>query len=240
MSRPALNAHSRSGSTVRLYRRRRPLRRLVLIGATGAVAVGLVAAYHDVTRKSRSFPAPSEASLATLSVPQRVAAIANSQVGYRTDPSDSYCNKFSAYWDAGDACSNGDTAEEWCADFAAWAWRKAGVRFTYGYDPGELNGSAASFYKWAVANGRWHPATATYQAAPGDIAVYGLSLGTVPRAAHVAIVIRDLPGQRGPDVINGDGDLTAFSAVETAADQRYIRVGQAHYPLAGYVSPPLR
>jgi hypothetical protein len=180
---------------------------------------------------------PSEASLAALSAPQRIAAIAKSQVGYGTDPSNSYCNKFSAFWAAGDDCSNGDTAEEWCADFAAWAWRKAGVRFTYGYGPGEINGAAASFYKWAVANGRWHPATRTYEAAPGDIAVYGLSLGTDPRAAHVAIVIRDLPGRAGPDVVNGNGDLTAFSAVETGGDQRYIRVGHKHYPLAGYASP---
>jgi len=112
------------------------------------------------------------------------------------------------------------------------------VRFAYGYDPGEINGAAASFYEWAVANGRWHPATPTYEAAPGDIAVYGLSLGAEPRAAHVAIVIRDRPGQQGPDVINGDGNLTAFSAVETGGDQRGIEVGHKHYALTGYVSPP--
>jgi hypothetical protein len=191
-----------------------------------------------VIGKSRSFPVPSRASLATMSVSQRVAAIATSQVGYRTDPSNSYCNKFSGFWAAGDACSNGDTAEEWCADFAAWAWRKAGVRFTYGYDPGEINGAAASFYEWAVANGRWQPATRTYEAAPGDIAVYGLTLGTAPRAAHVAVVIGDLPGRRGPDVVNGDGNLTAFSAVETGGDERYITVAHTRYSLAGYVRPP--
>jgi hypothetical protein len=173
-----------------------------------------------------------------LSVRQRIAAIAKSQVGYTTDPSDSYCNKFSGFWGAGDSCSNGDTAEEWCADFAAWTWRKAGVRFTYGYNAGEINGAAASFYEWAVANGRWHPATPAYEAAPGDIAVYGLSLGAEPHAAHVAVVVRDVPGLQGPDVINGDGNLTAFSAVETGGDQRGIEVGHRHYPLTGYASPP--
>ena len=74
-------------------------------------------------------------------------------------------------------------------------------------------------------------------AAPGDIAVYGLSLGTKPRAAHVAIVVRDLPG-RGPDVINGDGNINAFSTVETGGDQRYITIGRNRYPLAGFASPP--
>jgi CHAP domain len=173
-----------------------------------------------------------------LSVPQRIAAIASSQVGYTTDPSNSYCNKFSGFWAAGDACSNGDNAEEWCADFAAWAWRKAGVRFPYGYGRGEINGAAASFYEWAVARGRWQPATPGYEAAPGDIAVYGLSLGTPSHAAHVAVVVRDLPGRRGPDVVNGDGDLTAYSAVETGGDQRYVTVGHNRYLLAGYARPP--
>ena len=211
------------------------MRRLILIGA---VTVGLVVAYHGVVGKSHSFPAPNDASLATLSVPQRIAAIAKSQVGYETDPSGTYCNKFSGFWAAGSACGNGDTAEEWCADFAAWAWRKAGVRFTYGYGPGEINGGAASFYEWAVANGRWQPATRAYEAAPGDVAVYGLSLGTHPHAAHVAVVIRDLTGRRGPDVVNGDGDITAYSAVETGSDQRYITVGHKRYLLAGYARPP--
>ena len=238
MPRSALHTHGGTESPVRIYRRRRPLRRLFLIAGAAAVAVGLVAASRGVIGGRHSFRVPSEATLAPLSVPQRIAAIAQSQVGYTTDPSDSYCNKFSAFWAAGDACSNGDTAEEWCADFAAWAWRKAGVQFAYGYDPGEINGGAASFYEWSVAKGRWHPATAGYEAAPGDIAVYGLTLGAEPHAAHVAIVIRDLPGRRGPDVINGDGNLTAFSAVETGGDQGGIDVGHRHYALTGYVSPP--
>jgi CHAP domain-containing protein len=223
---------------VRVYRRRRPLRRLVLLAVAGAVAAGLLAASHGVFGKSRSFPLPSKASLATMSVPQRIAAIATSQVGYTTDPARSYCNKFSGFWAAGDSCSHGDNAEEWCADFAAWAWRKAGVQFTYGFGPGEINGAAVSFYEWAVAHGRWQPATRTFEAAPGDVAVYGLSRAAPPHAAHVAVVVRDLPGRRGPDVVNGDGNLTAFSAVETGGDQRYITVGHRRYLLAGYVRPP--
>lgn len=234
MSRPALD----SRIEVRRYRQPSRLRRLVLIAGAGAVAAGLWAASHHVIGKTRSFSLPGKAGLATMSVPQRIAAIATSQVGYATDPSNSYCNKFSGFWSAGDACSNGDNAEEWCADFAAWAWRKAGVRFAYGYQPGEINGAAASFYEWGVANGRWQPATRTYEAAPGDVAVYGLSLGTTPHAAHVAVVIRDTPGRRGPDVVNGDGNLTAFSVVESVRDERYITVGDKRYPLSGYVRPP--
>ena len=86
--------------------------------------------------------------------------------------------------------------KEWCADFAAWAWRKAGAHFTYRYGPGEINGAAGSFYEWGVANDEWHPATSGYVASPGDVAVYGLSLGAHPSAVHVAIVTDDPSGYR--------------------------------------------
>jgi hypothetical protein len=170
----------------------------------------------------------------------RIVAIANSQVGYSTDPQHSYCNKFSAYWNSGTAgCPTGEMSEKWCADFAAWVWQKAGVQLTYGYDPGQINAGAASFYTWGLANRDWHPATSGYVAAPGDVAVYGLSLGADPSAAHVAIVTDDPRGQRGPDVVNGDGDRTGFSVVETGTDQTRADAGHNHAAiLAGYVSPP--
>ena len=181
-------------------RPRKALRRLGLILGVGAVVIVLlVATLHRVFGVTDSFPVPSEATLAGLSAPQRIVAVAQSQVGYSTEPSSSYCNKFSAYWDAGTGgCPSGETAEEWCADFAAWAWQKAGVQFTYGYGPAEINGAAVSFYEWGVANGEWHPATSGYVASPGDVAVYGLSLGADPSAVHVAIVTDDAPGQTGP------------------------------------------
>lgn len=174
-----------------------------------------------------------------MGVPQRVVAIAESQVGYSAEPSNSYCNKFSAHWTAGSAgCPSGEESEGWCADFAAWAWQRTGVDFTYGYGPGEINGAALSFYEWGVANGEWHPATSTYDAGPGDVAVYGLSLGATPSAAHVAIVTADAPSQAGPDGVNGDGDWTGFSVVETGTDQAFADTGNGESILAGYVSPP--
>jgi hypothetical protein len=215
------------------------LRRFGLILGAGAVVVILAATLHKVFGNADSFPVPSQATLAGLSLPQRIVAIAKSQIGYSTEPSSSYCNKFSAYWDAGTHdCPSGERAEKWCADFAAWAWQKAGVHFTYGYDTGQINGAAVSFYEWGVANGRWHPATSGYVASPGDMAVYGLSLGADPSAVHVAIVTGDAPGQRGPDVVNGDGDRTGLSVVETGTDQVRADTGPDDSTLAGYVSPP--
>jgi hypothetical protein len=232
---------SSSSGTPRAQRSRQaggPSRWLLLAVGAGAVAVILAATLSGVFRSTKSFRLPSEATLAGLSLPQRIVAIAESQVGYSTEPTSSYCNKFSAYWDAGTSgCPSGELDEEWCADFAAWALREAGVPFTYGYSPGEINASAVSFYQWGVANARWHPATSGYAATPGDVAVYGLSLGEEPSAVHVAIVTYDAPGQQGPDVVNGDGDRTGFSVVETGTDQVLADTGQAGSTLSGYVSP---
>jgi hypothetical protein len=209
----------------------------LMLGA-GTLAGVLIANLHR-SGNAGSFPVPGKATLAKLSLHQRIVAIASSQVGYRTDPASSYCNKYSAHWDAGAAgCPGGERTEEWCADFAAWAWQKAGVPVSYGYTPGQINGGAVSFYEWGIAHGRWHPARHGYRASPGDAAVYGLSLGTRPTAAHVAIVTRDRPGQRGPDVVNGDGDRTGFSVVETGTNQVRADDGRHHSTLAGYVSPP--
>jgi hypothetical protein len=205
----------------------------------GAVVVILVAIRHRVLGGGDSFPVPTQATLDGLSLRQRIVTIAKSQVGYSTNPASSYCNKFSAHWDAGMIdCPRGERSEEWCADFAAWAWQQAGVAVTYGYGPGQINGAAVSFYEWAVANGDWHPLTSGYVASPGDLAVYGLSLGLDPTAAHVAIVTADARAQAGPDVVNGDGDRTGFSVVEASSDQAYADTGQHDSPLAGYVTPP--
>jgi hypothetical protein len=230
-------------------RSRQSLRRFGLILGAGAAVIILHGVFgntpHEVLRNTDSSPVPNKATPAAtptgLSLRQRVVAIAKSQVGYSADPSNSYCNKFSAYWDSGTAdCPSGELDEEWCADFAAWVWQQAGVHVSYGYDPAEINAGAVSFYEWGIAHDRWHPATSGYVAAPGDVAVYGLSLGpdVDSSAQHVAIVTADPPGQRGPDVVNGDGDRAAFSIVETGIDQVTAYAGHRYYRLSGYVRLP--
>jgi hypothetical protein len=54
----------------------------------------------------------------------------------------------------------------------------------------------------------------------------------------VAIVTDYAPSQSGPDVVNGDGDQTGFSRVETGTDQLQVDVDQGEFILAGYVSLP--
>lgn len=205
----------------------------------GIAVIVFVLTQSGSPRSSRPFALPGRAALAGLRVPERIVAIARSQVGYATNPANSYCNKFSAYWNAGSpSCPSGEASEEWCADFAAWAWQRAGVALSYGYGPGELNGRAVSFYAWGVAHGTWHSASSGYRPAPGDVAVYGLRLGTYSSAAHVAIVTGVPRGQRGPDVINGDGDRTGFSIVEVGTKQFRADTGHGGGArLAGYVNP---
>jgi CHAP domain len=169
---------------------------------------------------------------------QRIVALAQSQVGYRTNPRDSYCNKFSAYWSSGSGtCPSGELDEEWCADFAAWAWHMAGAEVVYQYINGDLNSSSASFYEWGEAHGTWHPVGSGYVPQPGDVAVYGLDAPALV-AEHVAIVVGYSPGAKGPTVIDGDGDRTGFSVVEGVSDQyvAYANGGTAA-ALSGYVAP---
>lgn len=234
-SAPSRDSNRRAAPSSRSRRRRR----LLLPAAFALIALVVVIARGSAT--SGAFPPPSRASLAGMSVGQRIVAFANSQLGYSTDPSNSYCNKFSAYWGAGSqTCAGSDASEEWCADFAAWAWRKAGVPFSYGFSRGDINAGAASFYSWGVTHGAWHSAYSDYRPRAGDVAVYGLSLGSgaSPTAAHVAIVTGVGAARSGPDVINGDGDRTGFSVVEPGTDQLRADTGHGRgAPLAGYVSP---
>ena len=200
---------------------------VVLVGSHGSVAKpgsGLKTAERSglSVAKRSSADTPEGIPASGLTMPmlrQRIVAYAAGQLGYTTDPSDGYCNKFSAYWESGtDECGPGLLSEEWCADFAAWAWQRAGAHVVYQYINGDLNSSAASFYEWGVNEGTWHPVGSGYVPQPGDVAVYGLAAATLI-AQHVAIVTGYTPGNKGPDVINGDGNHKAFSDVEAEKDE---------------------
>ena len=168
----------------------------------------------------------------------RIVALAQGQVGYSTAPANTYCNKFSAYWVSGPSdCGNTNRDEQWCADFAAWAWKMAGVPLVYQFINGDLNSSSASFYEWGVRHHTWHPLGSSYVPQPGDVAVYGLDIKSLV-AQHVAIVVNFTPGAAGPNAINGDGNHTGFSRVEYQTNEYNADVtGSGTALLAGYVSP---
>ncbi len=220
----------RSSGNGRRVRRSRRSRRLAVV-ITAAVLL-LAAAAFAFTGVRSVLAGPKLSPLQS-----RIVSIAESQVGYRTDPSNTYCNRFSAYWGAGTAdCGPGLRSEEWCADFAAWVWQKAGALVTYGFTTGDINPSSASFYVWGVDHGTWHPQGTGYRPRPGDVAIYGLDTTTLV-ASHVAVVTGYTTGDRGPDVVNGDGDRTGFSVVEQGTDQYQADTHGGGEPLSGYVSP---
>jgi hypothetical protein len=166
----------------------------------------------------------------------KIVSIAESQIGYRDDPVGSYCNPYSAYWGSGNSCSQGNyLSEEWCADFVAWVWHRAGVPFTYGYDSGEINGGAVSFYQWGVANGTWHAVNSGYTPQPGDAVLYGLNTPTDTSADHVAVVTGGTA--RDPNVVDGDwwlGNNGGNGGVVAATDQTTATGTDS---VSGYVSP---
>ena len=89
------------GSRARRVRAHRSRRRRRIVAAVGVAVVLLVIVLGAAPGSSGSFRLPRRTALAGMTLDQRIVAIARSQIGYATDPSDSYCNKFSAYWGAG-------------------------------------------------------------------------------------------------------------------------------------------
>jgi hypothetical protein len=182
------------------------------------------------TSPSAAITAPTPPAMSSPGY--KIVSIAESQVGYQDHPLGSYCNPYSAYWNAGSSCSHGNNdSEEWCADFAAWVWRQAGVPFTYGFDTGDINAGAVSVYQWGVANGTWHAAGSGYTPQPGDLVIYGLDIADTT-ADHVGIVIGGTAAD--PDVVNGDWWSSGNGAVVAVTDET---TATGTDKISGYISP---
>jgi len=104
-------------------------------GQSSPVSV-LAATMSRVFAKADSSHLPSSAILAGLSVPERIVAIANSQIGYRTDPDNSPCNKVQRLLQRrhGGRCERGDVRGV-VGRLRGLVWQKAGVQLTYAYSP---------------------------------------------------------------------------------------------------------
>jgi hypothetical protein len=167
------------------------------------------------------------------SVASAIASTAFGQRGVADNPVGTYCNKYSSYWaDGSTKCSSGLRSEEWCADFAAWAWRQAGFSFTSGSATGDINGSAGSFYHWAVAHNTWHKAGNGYTPQPGDVAVYGSSGANT---SHVGVVYSN--GSSGPNVVNGDWETNFPDEFPTSVYYQANESSESGTKLVGYASP---
>lgn len=64
----------------------------------------------------------------------------------------------------------------WCAYFASWACKQAGVPLM---DGGTGSGSVDAIYAWAQRTGRAQPASSSYTPKPGDLIVFHEHIGVV-------------------------------------------------------------
>ncbi|MER5867546.1 CHAP domain-containing protein [Kitasatospora sp. NPDC002040] len=156
-------------------------------------------------------PARADTSTGNL-----VASIANANLGKGPCSANStgHGGSPNAGTGFGTSCnvSTGQAREEWCADFAEWAWNQAGYT-----DTGDLTSAAWSFARHGATHGTFHWVTDTgYTPQPGDAIVwrgngYQLSSFTDPGALgfydvqHVSLVssvssrtsINDTGGNQG-------------------------------------------
>lgn len=110
----------------------------------------------------------------------RIVAAAEGELGFGEVPPGSnggpYVQKY--------GCSDG---EKWCACFASWVWRSAGVDMPFtknAFDPG----------RWGASKGLWHPAGSNYNPLPGDLVEFTYG--------HIGVV----EGVAGKNTVSIDGN----------------------------------
>jgi len=135
------------------------------LGCTAGIPAAVRAVWGLAACAATAMPSGAAAPLAVASGRSQLAEIAISEVGRPDTPaahsfSGLDCNPYTAIevsWASPSGCGIDSSfrmrnaSELWCADFAKWVWRQAGVTS----DLGVLTGSAATFYTW----GRHHHET---------------------------------------------------------------------------------
>jgi len=144
-----------------------------------------------------------------------VAAVA-SQIAPDPDPG-YYCNPYGP-------------CEQWCALFATWAWRQAGVPIpSYPF--------TGSIYDWAADHRTLLPPTATPD--PGDAVLYGTGPQDPDTSVHVAIVTMVWPD--GAIVtVDGDAGPGRDGALSVALNGPFLPVDSLSYndtPIYAYAQP---
>jgi hypothetical protein len=110
----------------------------------------------------------------------RIVAAAAGEVGQAEQPPGSNDSPRIALYRSATAGSPGPGP--WCAYFASWACKQAGVPLM---DHGQGSGSVDAIYAWANQSGRGHSVSSGYVPKPGDLIVFN---------QHIGIVENVLPG----------------------------------------------
>ncbi|MFB6892870.1 CHAP domain-containing protein [Kitasatospora sp. NPDC056327] len=154
------------------------------------------------------------ASPAAATLRDRIVAAARGQIGVAE--SSPACRKYLT--GKGRTCRN----TPWCAAFAEWTWRHAGVSNV----PTTLLGRGVG--KWGQEHHLFH----TGSPKPGDLVVYGPPADK--QGGHVGVVVS----------VNRDGTLdTVEGNVSDKVTHRHIdphtaRGGTKKWKVSGYVTPP--
>jgi hypothetical protein len=171
-------------------------------GATGLTATGLPAG-----AASGAYGAPAVGAAGTGN--QTMVSIAASQIGQAETPDGS--NNGPAISMYRTATVGAMAGEPWCAYFASWVARQAGVPLG---DQGQGFGAVSQIWSWAQAHGRAVSNGPGVVPKPGDLIVFG--------SEHVGIVDRVLP--------NGD-----IQTIEGNYSNKVSQVVRSPTEATGYV-----
>ncbi|QYC41639.1 CHAP domain protein [Nonomuraea coxensis DSM 45129] len=174
--------------------------------AAGAMALaGLQAALAT--------PAAAASRDTIVSIAQREAGNAARN---KENPMGSGCNYYTGVfrtWKPATGCGTGDGVQfrdsDWCADFAKYVWKNAGVRHADVAEGngGVLTGWASSFKDYGTQNGTWHARSSGYTPQPGDALVFDWDQsGSID---HVGIV-RSSDGSRVYTIEGNSGDAIKY------------------------------
>lgn len=152
----------------------------------------------------------------------------NNSPGHGESPAGSGCNKYTgALYGATPGCAAGYGNKgawrswAWCADYATWVWKQAGV------DIGGLTSAVSSFTAYGNAHQTYHAVGSGYTPQPGDAAVYG--------SAHVGIVVST--GKPWPDVVSGNLLVNGNWQVYLQPDSHDNNANRGGAALTGFVTP---
>ncbi|MEU6798045.1 FG-GAP-like repeat-containing protein [Nonomuraea wenchangensis] len=146
-------------------------------------------------------------------------------------PAGSNCNYYTGVfrtWKPSNGCGSAEGVQfrdsDWCADFAKYVWKAAGVRHADVAETsgGVLTGWAASFKDYGTTYGTWHNRSSGYTPLPGDAVVFDWDqsgdidhVGIVTSAnAGTVFTIEGNSGERtrSKSYSRGDADIVGYSA----------------------------
>jgi hypothetical protein len=140
-----------------------------------------------------------------------IVAAAAGEVGQAEQPPGSNDSPRIAQYRSATAGSPGPGP--WCAYFASWACRQAGVPVG---DHGEGFGSVDALYSWAQRTGRAEPAGNGYVPRPGDLIVFH---------EHIGIVENVLPGGQIQTIEGNSSDQVSRRTHSPGDAVGYVRTG---------------